>query len=71
MVDWRSSLIREGEQLGRSKGIDVDWSDFADRWRGGYGPAMARVRSGELPWTNIDELHRMILEGLLEEFSDY
>ena len=47
VVDWRSSLIREGEQLGQSKGIEVDWAEFADRWRGGYGPAMARVRSGE------------------------
>ena len=69
VVDWRSSLIREGEQLGQSKGIEVDWAEFADRWRGGYGPAMARVRSGDLPWTKIDVLHRMILDGLLEEFG--
>ena len=69
VVDWRGSLIREGEQLGRIRGIDVDWAEFADRWRGGYGPAMARVRSGELPWTKIDALHRMILDGLLDEFG--
>ena len=69
VVDWRSSLIREGEQLGRSKGIDVDWAEFADRWRGGYGPAMARVRNGQLPWTRIDVLHRMILDVLLKEFG--
>ena len=69
VVDWRGSLIREGEQLGRIRGIDVDWAEFADRWRGGYGPAMARVRSGELPWTKIDALHRMILDGLLDDFG--
>ena len=28
---------------------------------------MGRGRLGELPWTKIDELHRMILAGLLEE----
>ena len=26
---------------------------------------MARVRRGELPWTTIDTLHRMILDALL------
>ena len=30
---------------------------------------MQRVRSGELPWTKIDVLHRMILDELLEEFG--
>jgi 2-haloacid dehalogenase len=65
VVDWRSSIIREGEALTKRKGIEVDWPRFADAWRGGYGPAMRRVRSGELPWTRIDDLHRMILDGLL------
>ena len=69
VVDWRSSVIRECRELGRARGIDVDWAEFADRWRDGYAPAMARVRSGELPWTKIDALHRMILDGLLEEFG--
>lgn len=68
-VDWRGTIIREGEQLGSAKGIDVDWAEFADRWRAGYAPAMARVRNGELPWTRIDVLHRMILDGLLDEFG--
>ena len=69
VVDWRGSLIKQGEQLGKAKNIDVDWAAFADRWRGGYGPSMDRVRRGELPWTNIDTLHRMILDELLEEFG--
>ena len=49
VVDWRSSVIAEGERLGRDKRLTVDWAAFADAWRGGYGPAMNRVRSGELP----------------------
>ena len=69
VVDWRSSLIREGTGLGRRKRLRVDWAAFADAWRAGYQPAMARVRSGELPWTRIDDLHRMILEDLLKQFS--
>lgn len=69
VVDWRSSVIREGQLLGERKGYDVDWAAFADRWRAGYGPAMNRVRSGELPWTKLDDLHRAVLNELVEEFS--
>tara|TARA_B100001250_G_scaffold159619_1_gene137129 strand:- start:1767 stop:2603 length:837 start_codon:yes stop_codon:yes gene_type:complete len=69
VVDWRSSIIREGQILSANKGFEVDWPEFADRWRGGYSPAMNRVRSGELPWTKIDDLHRLILDELVEEFN--
>lgn len=66
VVDWRSSIIRELEEFGRTHGVEADWPAFADDWRAGYPPAMDRVRRGELSWTNIDGLHRMILVGLLE-----
>jgi 2-haloacid dehalogenase len=69
VVDWRSSVIAEGETLGRAKGIEVDWPAFADAWRGGYGPSMNRVRKGELPWTKLDTLHRMVLDELLPRFG--
>ena len=69
VVDWRSAVIAEGEQLGRAKGLTVDWAAFADAWRGGYGPSMNRVRSGELPWTKLDVLHRMTLDQLLVRFK--
>lgn len=69
VVDWRSSIIREGELLASRKGYEVDWGAFADRWRSGYGPAMNQVRTGELPWTKLDDLHRMILDQLVTEFA--
>lgn len=69
VVDWRASIIREGQLLAANKQFTVDWADFADRWRAGYGPAMNRVRSGELGWTKIDDLHRMILDDLIDEFG--
>jgi len=65
VVDWRGSIIAELEALGRAKGIAGDWPRFVDDWRRGYQPAMQRVRSGELPWTNIDGLHRMVLDEVL------
>ncbi len=65
VVDWRSSIIGELEQFGQDHGVDADWAAMADGWRKGYAPAMNRVRTGELPWTRIDDLHRMILDELL------
>jgi len=47
----------------------VDGNAFALAWRAGYRPAMARVMSGELGWTLIDDLHRMILDQILPQFG--
>jgi 2-haloacid dehalogenase len=65
VVDWRGSIIEEGSR----SGIAIDWGHFADEWRAGYMPSMAKVRSGELPWTNLDRLHRMLLEDLLKKYE--
>jgi 2-haloacid dehalogenase len=47
----------------------VDGDAFARAWRAGYKPAMARVMSGELGWTLIDALHRIILDEILPAFG--
>ena len=69
VVDWRGSIIDEGLVWAKGKNLNVDWARFADRWRDGYAPAMEKVRKGELPWTKLDDLHRMLLEDLLKEFG--
>ena len=69
VVDYRSSIISEGRALGKAKGLTVDWEKFADAWRGAYGPALDRVRKGELPWTTLDTLHRMMLDKVLADFG--
>ena len=69
VVDWRTSVTQEVEALARRKGLAVDGAKFADTWRAGYGPSMNRVRRGELPWTRLDVLHRMILDRILVDFG--
>src|SRR5579872_3301292 len=69
VVDWRGSIIEEGRIWAKGRNLNVDWARFADRWRDGYAPAMEKVRKGELPWTKLDDLHRMLLEDLLKEFG--
>src|SRR5580658_5969962 len=68
VVDWRGSIAEEGKTWQKAKGLEIDWAQFADRWRAGYMPSIEKVRKGELPWTNLDRLHRALLEDLLTEF---
>src|SRR5262249_27939623 len=69
VVDWRTSVMREVGELAKKKGLKVDAGKFADAWRAGYAPSMNRVRKGELPWTKLDDLHRMVLDKILKDFG--
>ena len=69
VVDWRSSVIAEGQALGARLGLQADWSALADAWRKGYYATMAQVARGELPWDTIDALHRLVLDRLLPRFG--
>ena len=65
VVDWHGSIAAEVRQLYPQ----VDDEAFALAWREGYQPAMQRVRSGEVGWTKIDDLHRLILDSILPRFG--
>ena len=65
VVDWHSSVAREVDRLN----LGVSGSEFALSWRKGYQPAMQRVMSGELGWTLLDGLHRLILDEILVQFK--
>jgi 2-haloacid dehalogenase len=69
VVDWHGSVAREVRALAAQKGLRINAVKFTKAWRAGYRPAMDRVRSGELPWSKIDVLHRMILDELLVQFK--
>ena len=69
VVDWRTSVTQEVEALAKRKNLTIDGARFADAWRGGYGPSMNRVRTGEMPWTRLDALHRLILDKILVDFG--
>lgn len=65
VVDWHGSIAREVDAMG----LGVEGKVFATAWRDGYFPAMDRVRKGELGWTKIDDLHRLILDEVLLRFG--
>ncbi|MDE2640135.1 MAG: haloacid dehalogenase type II, partial [Chloroflexota bacterium] len=70
VVDWHTSVTREGEQLAAACGLDgIDWAAFATAWRGRYGPSMAPIRDGRRAWVRLDVLHRENLVATLAEFG--
>jgi len=48
--------------------MQLDGGAFADAWRSRYLPSMNLVRRKELPWMNLDALHRRTADELLTEF---
>jgi 2-haloacid dehalogenase len=69
VVDWRTSIAREAAVIGRRHGLTVDWTAFADTWRGLYQPMLSKVRNDEMPWTKLDDLHRMALDRVMAQFA--
>jgi 2-haloacid dehalogenase len=69
LVDWRGSIAREARALLAPRGVAIHWEAFADAWRAEYQPAMEEVRSGRLPFSKLDALHRRNLDAILPQFG--
>jgi len=69
LVDWRRGVAREAESVLKPLKVSLDWLAFADAWRDQYQPAMQEVRSGRIPYTKLDALHRRTLQTVLASFG--
>ncbi len=63
LVDWRTGIAREAETVLEPLGSRSTGSAFADAWRDEYQPAMDEVRSGRIPFSKLDVLHRRTLDA--------
>jgi 2-haloacid dehalogenase len=66
-VDWYTGVATQVAAAGAAHGVELDGGALASAWRQRYLPSMDLVRTGELPWCNLDVLHRRSLDELLEE----
>jgi 2-haloacid dehalogenase len=69
LVDWRSSVAREAEGILDTLGYRLDWPAFADAWRAEYQPGMEAVRTGRIPFSKLDRLHRLNLARFAPRFG--
>jgi len=69
LVDWRTCVARESKIILEPLGFKLDWLAFADAWRAEYQPGMEEVRSGRIPFSKLDVIHRRMLERIRPRFG--
>ena len=69
LVDWRTSIARESQILLEPLSYALNWLEFADAWRAEYQPGMEEVRSGRIPFSRLDIIHRRMLERIRPRFG--
>lgn len=69
IFDWQTATRTALRQLASQKGVDVDDESFAFDWRRRMFETLAKVRAGDLPWQNADQLHRTVLDELADKYS--
>lgn len=69
LVDWRNGVARESAAILKPLGYSLDWIAFADAWRAEYQPGMEEIRSGAVPFSKLDVVHRRMLERIRTRFG--
>jgi 2-haloacid dehalogenase len=69
LVDWRTGVARESRTILQPLGYELDWITFADAWRAEYQPGMEEIRSGKLPFSKLDVVHRRMLDRIRDRFG--
>ena len=70
VFDWRGTVQEEVSRLAKEHSADIDIYQFASDWRYGMFDMLAKVRKGELPHMNADEIHRKMLDIVLDTHTD-
>ncbi|KAK4058548.1 hypothetical protein OIO90_000710 [Microbotryomycetes sp. JL221] len=70
IVDWQGSVHRQLETKCRDDGIDLTGLDLLEatkQWRRGYLRRTREISEGAPGPTNVDDLHRELLDELLQD----
>uniref|UniRef100_UPI0032D6DB63 (S)-2-haloacid dehalogenase n=1 Tax=Klebsiella oxytoca TaxID=571 RepID=UPI0032D6DB63 len=65
LVDFYSTITREGEAFSAVRGFQADWTTVTEQWRAEYRSRLDQVIKGERPWTTTDRIYREALDGIL------
>jgi 2-haloacid dehalogenase len=66
-VDFYQPILRMGEAVNRTKGLDIDWAALSSDWRNLYRMALDQVIARQRPWLRVDRIYRDALDILLEQ----
>ena len=70
VFDWHHTIRDEVASLAAQRGVTVDAPRFANEWRQGMFGILQRVRGGELPSMNADEMHRRAVDSVAATHPD-
>ena len=69
VFDWRGTIQDEVRRIAAERDAIVDVKQFATDWRVWSFDMLARVNRAEIPWTNLDYIHRQVLDDVLKKHS--
>lgn len=69
LVDWRTGVATQLERWGSANNVAADWPGLTLAWRREYAPALAKVRTGQREWANLDQLQSESMRELAPQFG--
>jgi 2-haloacid dehalogenase len=68
VFDWKNTVREKIQELADENGYAIDSAAFAADWRGEMFRIHTKVRNGNLPWMNSDDMHLRALDDLARNY---
>jgi len=68
IFDWHHTIKGEVSAIADAQGVELDAAAFTNMWRFTMFKRLQLVRRGDLPWLNADQLHRRVLDEVIEAY---
>ena len=66
VFDWHHTIRDEIAAVAHTQGVELDPAKFTNMWRFRMFERLQLVRRGDLPWLNADQLHRRVLDEVMD-----
>ncbi len=66
IFDWHHTIKGEVSAIAEAQGVELDAAAFTNMWRFTMFRRLQLVRRGDLPWLNADQLHRRVLDEVMD-----
>ena len=68
IFDWHHTIKGEVSAIAEAQGVELDAAAFTNMWRFTMFKRLQLVRRGDLPWLNADQLHRRVLDEVMDAY---
>ncbi len=71
IFDWHNTIKGEVSAIADAQGVELDAAAFTNMWRFTMFKRLQLVRRGDLPWLNADQLHRRVLDEVMDAHPQF